>query len=81
MGVVGLELGEFGDGALLRFDNEEDREWLKLLAPAGEAGSAAASARKIACVDRERSWALGLARSASAWSTLWMSFLLILVRR
>jgi hypothetical protein len=40
----------------------------------GEAGSAAARARNTTCVPRERSRELGLARRASAYNTLPMSF-------
>lgn len=77
-GVPGRELGEVGEGPDLtledRVEVEEDRPWKPgagLLVPklAGDAGSAAARARKMAWVDLDRSWAFGLARSARAWRT------------
>ena len=52
-----------------------------LVVEAGEAGSAAARARKTVWVFRDRSVALGLARRARAYSTPWMSFFLIEARR
>ena len=86
----GLRCGEEGRGGVLplfrgtRLESEEVEEewvWEKPPVPAGDAGSAAARARKTACVERERSWALGLARRAKACRTFWMSFRLILVNR
>ena len=49
--------------------------------PAGEAGSAAARARKTQCVFLDRSAALGFTRRASAYNTPWMSFFLTEARR
>lgn len=50
-------------------------------AEAGEAGSAAASARKTACVLRDRSAAFVFAPRAIAYKTPWISFFLMLARR
>ena len=66
--IVGLRPGD---------DTVEPLRWcMKELD--GDAGSAAASARKTAWVPRDRSAAFGLARSANAYKTCWMLFCLIL---
>ena len=63
-------------------DVDEEETWLILvLPPPGAAGSAATRARYTACVERERSSALGFPRRASASKTFWMSFRLMLVSR